>query len=47
MIGTILTLQGILGEAVSTESDLEKLGIDELTRICAGLQQRLRTRGDG
>lgn len=46
VIGTISTLRGILGEAASAESELEKLSIEELTRLCADLQDRLRTRGD-
>ena len=45
-IGTITTLQDIIGETVTTAEELKKLDETELNRICADLQQRLRSRGD-
>lgn len=45
VIGTIATLQGILGETVTDEGELKKLEGAELARLCADLQERLRTRG--
>ena len=44
-IGTIARLQGILGETVTGEDELKKLDGAELNRLCADLQERLRTRG--
>ncbi len=45
VIGTISTLQGILGEPLMDEDEIGKLDIGELNRLCVDLQERLRTRG--
>ena len=44
VIGKIILLQDILGETITAEADLEKLAETELNRLCADLQERLRTR---
>ena len=44
-IGTIATLQGIVGETTTDVDELKKLDEAELNRLCADLQERLRSRG--
>ena len=44
-IGTIATLQGIVGETTTDVDELIKLDKAELNRLCADLQERLRSRG--
>jgi predicted transposase/invertase (TIGR01784 family) len=44
-IGTIATLQGIVGEPVTDVEELKKLDEAELNHLCADLQDRLRSRG--
>ena len=45
VIGTIATLQGIVGETEADVDELKKLDEAELNRLCAELRDRLRTRG--
>ncbi len=44
-IGTIRTLQGIIGETVASAEELKKLDETKLNGLCDDLQQRLRSRG--
>ena len=46
VIGKIILLQDLLGETITAEADLDKLTETELNRMCAELQERLRTRGN-
>jgi len=46
LVDTIITLQGIAADPVTTVDELNKLEIDELNRICADLRNRLRMRGN-
>jgi len=46
IIGKIILLQDLLGETITAEADLDKLTETELNRMCAELQERLRTRGN-
>jgi len=45
VIGTIATLQGIIGEHAMRVDELKQLDEAELNRLCADLQERLRSRG--
>jgi predicted transposase/invertase (TIGR01784 family) len=45
VIGKIVLLQDILGDPVMAEAELDKLDESDLNRMCAELQQRLRSRG--
>jgi predicted transposase/invertase (TIGR01784 family) len=45
LVGSIVTLQRIVGEPVTDVDELKELDTDELNRLCADLQERLRSRG--
>ena len=45
VIGKIVLRQDILGDPVTVEAELDKLDESDLNRMCADLQQRLRSRG--
>ena len=45
VIGTIATLQGIIGEHAMSVDELKQLDEAELNRLFADLQERLRSRG--
>ena len=44
-IGIIAALQDIVGETTTDVDELKKLDEAELNRLCADLQERLRSRG--
>jgi len=47
LVDTVITLQSIVGDTLTDVDELKKLGIADLNRRCAGLRERLRTRGNG